>query len=140
MDIAPPLDAAQSRHARAIFLAAASEIWLASKTFAAPLPPTTKSAGKLDLGAVAVTKRGTGALPGFGLGRGGRSSNSGATEGPITSVSALCAQISSLQTGTRGAEPPTPTAPINCLLTTIGNPPEFANSLSCMYWSSRVGS
>src|SRR5258705_6052390 len=33
--------------------------------------------------------------------------------GPITLVSARQAQISSLQIGTRGAEPPTPMAPIS---------------------------
>src|ERR1700694_5828295 len=132
----PPFDAAQSRQTRAIFLAAASEIWLPSKTLPAPLPPTTNSAGRLDLGGVAVAKRGTGALPGFGFWRGGRSSTSDGTDGPITSVSALCAQISSLHTGTRGAEPPTPTTPINCLLTTMGRPPEFGKKPSWISWNS----
>ena len=47
--------------------------------------------------------------------------------GPITASRPLCAQTSSLQTGGFGAEPPTPTAPINCLLTTMGRPPEFGN-------------
>src|ERR1700694_1515006 len=126
----PPFDAAQSRQTRAIFLAAASEIWLPSKTVPAPLPPTTNSAGRLDLGGVAAAKRGTGALPELGFARAGRSSTSGGTDGPITSVSALCPQISSLHTGGCGAEPPTPTTPINCLLTTMGSPPELANSPS----------
>src|SRR5579872_1295763 len=97
---------------------------------AAPLPVTTYSAGRADLGTVAEANRGTGSLPGLGFRRGGTSFSSGATEGPMTSVNALWAQISSLHTGTRGAEPPTPTAPIICLLTTIGSPPEFANSPS----------
>src|SRR5262245_11474976 len=114
----PPFAAAQSRQTRPTFLAAASEIWLPSKTFAAPRPPTTNSAGSVDLGGAAAAKRGTGAVPRLAFWRGGRSSTSGGTDGPSTSTSALWAQISSLHTGTRGAEPPTPTAPINCLLTT----------------------
>src|SRR5579871_897587 len=112
MVAAPPFEAAQSRQVRAIFLADASEIWLASKTVAAPGPPTTNSAGKVDFGGADAANRGTGALPALGLRRGGRSFSSGGTEFPNTSTSALCPQISSLHTGTRGAEPPTPTTPI----------------------------
>src|SRR5579871_475746 len=130
MEAVPPFEAAQSRQVRAIFCAAASEIWLPSNTLAAPLPVTTNSGDSVDFGVTLEANRGTGALPAFGLRRGGRSSASGATEGPITSVSALCAQISSLHTGTFGADPPTPTTPIICLFTTIGSPPEFANSPS----------
>ena len=49
------------------------------------------------------------------------SSSSGATlAAPSTACSALCPQISSLHTGTRGAEPPMPMTPISCLLTTTG--------------------
>src|SRR6476646_3526554 len=70
-DMVPPFDAAQSRQARAIFLADASEIWLPSKTLPAPLPPTTNSAGRADLGGVVAVKRGTGALAGLGFGRAG---------------------------------------------------------------------
>src|SRR5689334_2447546 len=112
IDIVPPLEVAQSRQVRAIFLAAASEIWLPSKTLDALLLLITNSGDSVDLGGLAAANRGTGALPGLGFGRAGRSSISGATDEPMTSWSALCAQISSLHTGTRGADPPTPTAPI----------------------------
>src|SRR5580693_5074924 len=94
---------------------------------AAPLPPTTHSAGSVDLGTVVATNFATGALPGLGFCRAGRSGPSGATDAPITASSPLCAQISSLHTGGFGAEPPTPTAPINCLFTTMGSPPELSN-------------
>src|SRR5260370_38184903 len=130
MEADPPFDAAQSRHPLAIFFAAASEIWFPSNTVAAPLPPTTYSDARVDLGGVAVANRGTGVLPAFGFSRGGKSSTSGGTEGPNTSVSPFCPQISSLHTGGFGAEPPTPTNPIICLLTAMGSPPEFANSPS----------
>src|SRR5436309_6358555 len=108
----PPFAVAHSRQTRAIFLAAASEIWLPSYTAAAAFALMTYSAATLGFGAAAGAKRGTGAVPGFGFGRDGRSSTSGGTDGPMTSVHPLCAQISSLHTGGRGAEPPTPTAPI----------------------------
>lgn len=49
-----------------------------------------------------------GVLPPFG----GKSGSSGGCE-PITLVSARQAQISSLHSGSFGAEPPTPTAPMN---------------------------
>src|SRR5437660_10426121 len=106
----PPFDDAQSRHTRAIFFAAPSEIWFASKTFVAAFAPITKSGDRLDFGGAAAANLGTGALPGLGFCRGGRSCTSGGTDGPMTSVNALWAQISSLHTGTRGADPPTPTA------------------------------
>src|SRR5436190_6909424 len=111
----PPLPAAKSRHTFAICLAAASEIWLPSNTVDAPLPETTH-AGLLTFvfGVVAVVKRGTGA--GFAGGVAGglaTSSTSGATLfAPSTCSIALWPQISSLHTGTRGAEPPTPRTPI----------------------------
>src|SRR5258705_13337387 len=104
----PPLAAAKSRHTLAIFFAAASEIWLPSNTFDAPLPPTIQSGfDTLVFGVVAVTNRGTGAaLAGAGFCGLGRSSTSGATlAAPSTCCIALCPQISSLHTGTRGAEP-----------------------------------
>src|SRR4051812_19252044 len=119
----PPFDAAQSRQTRAIFRATTSDTWLASRTPAAALPLMTNSGGRLDFGGAAGANRGTGTVAGLAFGRGDTSATSGATEGPMTCVSALCAQISSVQTGTRGAEPPTPTTPISCLLTTIGRPP-----------------
>jgi len=108
-----PLDAAQSRQARAIFFAAASEIWLPSKTLAAPAPPTTNSDGSVAFGVVEVIKRGTGTAFGFGVRCCRTSSSSGGTV-PITFSSAPCAQISSLQTGGFGGYPPTPITPINC--------------------------
>src|SRR5262252_6335788 len=56
---------------------------------------------------------------------GGTSGSSGGC-GPITLVSARWAQISSLHSGSAGAEPPTPTAPTNWLpLTRIGSAPEL---------------
>src|ERR1700704_3893301 len=121
----PPFDDAQSRQTRATFFAAPSEIWFASKTFVAALALMTKSGDRIDFGAATAANLGTGALPGLGFGRGGRSCTSGGTDEPMTSVSALWAQIPSPHPGTRGAAPPTPTAPINCLLTTMGRPPEF---------------
>ena len=62
----------------------------------------------------AAAKRGTGAALGRGAFCGfGRSSMSGATlAAPSTSSIALWPQISSLHTGTRGADPPTPMTPI----------------------------
>src|SRR5215831_20954189 len=96
---------------------------------AAALPDTTNSGGKDDFGATPApnSKRGTGALPLLAFGLGGRSSTSGGC-GPMTSVNALYAQISSLQPcATRGAEPPTPIAPIIWSPTKIGRPPEFGN-------------
>src|ERR1700730_8318750 len=96
----PPFDAAQSRHTRATFLAAVSEIWLLSKTFIAAFALRTKSAGRVDLGGAAGTNLGAGPFRGSGFCRGGRSCTSGGTDGPMTSVNALCAQISSLQIGT----------------------------------------
>src|SRR5919108_1856651 len=124
----PPRAAAKSRQTRAIFLAVASEIWFASYTFDAARPPMTHSGfDTLVFGIVCVANRGTGAgLAGDGDSGRGRSSMSGGTfAAPSTSWSALWPQISSLQTGTRGADPPIPIAPIICLLTTTGRPPEF---------------
>src|SRR5215475_7371063 len=96
---------------------------------AAALPDTTNSGGKDDLETTPVdrSKRGTDALPRFAFSLNGRSSTSGGC-GPTTSVSALYAQISSLQPcATRGAEPPTPIAPIISSPTKIGRPPKFGN-------------
>ena len=82
---------------------AASEIWFASNTFAAPLPPTTHSGFSVDFGVVAVANLETGAVAGFGFWGLGISCTSGATDGPMISVIALWAQISSLHTGTCAA-------------------------------------
>src|SRR6266550_3193364 len=101
----PFFPAAKSRQTLAIFFAAASEIWLPSNTVAAPLPPTTHSGfDTVGFGVAAVAKRGTGAaLAGAAFGGFGTSSTSGATlAAPSTACSALCPQISSLHTGTRG--------------------------------------
>src|SRR6185436_4529192 len=99
--------AAKSRHTLAIFFAAASEIWLPSNTFDAPLPPTTHAGfDTLLFGVVVVAKRGTGAGFAGGVFCGfGKSSTSGATlAAPSTCSIALWPQTSSLHTGTRGAE------------------------------------
>src|SRR5258705_10520993 len=126
----PFLPAAKSRHTLAIFFAAASEIWLPSNTVDDPFPPTTHSGFDTDdFGVVVVAKRGTGAgFAGWALGGFATSSTSGATlVAPSTCCIALWPQISSLHTGTRGAEPPMPMTPIICLLMTTGRPPELAN-------------
>src|SRR2546430_5505282 len=110
-DMPPPFAEAKSRQTLAIFLAAASEIWLPSYTVVGALAPTTHSGFvTLDFGAVVLANLGTGArLAGAATGGAGTSSTSGATlAAPRTSCIALCPQISSLHTGTRGAEPPTP--------------------------------
>jgi hypothetical protein len=93
-------------------------------------------------GAVVLANRGTGAGVAGGVGCGlGRSSTSGATfAAPRTSCIALWPQISSLHTGTRGADPPMPITPIICLLITTGRPPEFGNMPSWIRWSSALGS
>src|SRR3989338_4225435 len=105
----PPREAEKSRQTRAMRLAAASEIWLPSNTFAAPLPPTTHSGfDTFVFGVVWVANLGTGVGlaggggggrggdPGGGAGGGGggggcgrgRSSMSGATfEAPSPSAS-----------------------------------------------------
>src|SRR5262249_29523457 len=88
---------------------------LPSKILAAARPDTTNSGGSEERGTTPCgrSKRGPGAFPRFTGGFGGKSSSSGAC-GPSTAVNALCAQISSLQPcAMRGAEPPTPIAPIN---------------------------
>ena len=80
----PPFAAAKSRQTRAIFLAAASESWFASKTLAAAFGLMTNSAGSDDFGGALGANRGTSALPRAGFWRGGRSSTSGGTDVPIT--------------------------------------------------------
>src|ERR1041384_7178127 len=126
----PFFAAAKSRHTLAICLAAASEILLPSNTFEAPLPPTTHAGFDTPVfGVVVVVKRGTGTALAGGVFCGlGRSSTSGATLlAPSTCCIALCPQISSLHTGTRGAEPPTPVTPIIWWLITTGSPPELGD-------------
>src|SRR2546421_10627034 len=91
----PPLAAAKSRHTFAIFFAAASEIWLPSNTFDAPLAPTTHSGfDTLVLGVVVVAKRGTGAgLAGGAFCGFGRAPTGGApVEAPRTRPLHLWAQ------------------------------------------------